>query len=955
MDENKKKQTAIKVLLSKIKGLIFKVFGKARWFVLVLVLATIAELVLSFNFSISDYRDGLKYDDNRRIIETALTDIGEFSVNSHGKAAVSCDTGKDGIIAAFDMDTCEASYIGDQTVTTDIWKDDYFYISNYALTDDDILYAVRQHYDDYINNRIITSETIVRLNADYSYIDDVCDIEYDVSQNMRESKLSGLHYYNGSVTFAELNRDYVRLYSIDTATKALKVSRDYPTDENGTYTADVIPVDGAFLFLRSDGNVYSTEFDAPLSDLIYHFDMSPAAPFFTQAVICDGDMYIFDENKPEKVWLLENGTAREILDVSDIAGHEDSSIKFIDSYCPQDSGKEVLTVCLSDGIFTYSDGSITEKSIILRPTVGVLYYIYGIIGSITQLCIYGLIINLIVRKKTLFYKQMIATVPVFTILAIVGATKLYDYSARQNNENICNEIEIVCEFGAKELKDYDFSGLFEAGGSTGAEYRQLLERLKSISTGHTREWSKDYIFSVVYRTDDTNAAALAFDDKLCMPMCTREKIPSEQEFAGFDSSGDHLVTETINSMFSLDSKESGITAYERVADKDGCGKIYLKVTTANRRFWYQRRQLVFFIFLFTTLVIVILSAIILLTSLYVTRAIRKATGVVKRISDGDLSARIKYRSKDELGEICTQVNSMGKSLEELFEEKDRSERFYYKFVPEQFRKLLGKEKFTDLALGDSCSRELTVLFCDIRSFSINSEVMTAKENFEFVNIIYGIAGPIIRENGGFVDKYIGDAVMALFENADDAVKSGIEIYRSIVLDPHTAERLGVSDINIGIGIHSGMAQIGIVGESERLSGTVISDTVNLSSRLESLTKQYRTAMLVSKDTVDRMTDPDSLDLRYLGIIQVAGVNEVKAVYEVLDCMPDEERAKRHANSRTLREAIRLFHLGRRKETLDMLRTLTASGGGDHVTDMYYDFVSCLSDEDKGNVFRFVRK
>ena len=197
--------------------------------------------------------------------------------------------------------------------------------------------------------------------------------------------------------------------------------------------------------------------------------------------------------------------------------------------------------------------------------------------------------------------------------------------------------------------------------------------------------------------------------------------------------------------------------------------------------------------------------------------------------------------------------------------------------------------------------------------------------------------------------------MALFENADDAVKSGIEIYRAIVLDPHTAERLGISDINIGIGIHSGMARIGIVGESERLSGTVISDTVNLSSRLESLTKQYRTAMLVSKDTVDRMTDPDSLDLRYLGIVQVAGVNEVKAVYEVLDCMPDEEREKRHANSHTLREAIRLFHLGRREETLDMLRTLTASGSGDHVTDMYYDFVSSLSEEDKGNVFRFVRK
>ena len=233
--------------------------------------------------------------------------------------------------------------------------------------------------------------------------------------------------------------------------------------------------------------------------------------------------------------------------------------------------------------------------------------------------------------------------------------------------------------------------------------------------------------------------------------------------------------------------------------------------------------------------------------------------------------------------------------------------------------------------------------------------MTAKENFEFVNIIYGIAGPIIRKNGGFVDKYIGDAVMALFENADDAVKSGIEIYKSIVHDPATAKKLGVSDINIGIGIHSGMAMVGIVGEEERLSGTVISDTVNLSSRLESLTKQYKTAMLISKDTVDRMSDPDSLDLRYLGIVQVAGVNEVKAVYEVLDCMPDGEREKRHENSHELREAIRLFHLGRRDETVKMLRDISESGNSDYVTELYLEYIRNLSPEEKGNVFRFVRK
>ena len=149
--------------------------------------------------------------------------------------------------------------------------------------------------------------------------------------------------------------------------------------------------------------------------------------------------------------------------------------------------------------------------------------------------------------------------------------------------------------------------------------------------------------------------------------------------------------------------------------------------------------------------------------------------------------------------------------------------------------------------------------------------------------------------------------------------------------------------------------VGIVGEEERLSGTVISETVNMSSRLESLTKQYKTAMLVSKDTIDRMADPDSLDLRYLGIVQVAGVNDVTALYEVLDCLPDTIRPQRSANNKDLREAIRLFSLGRRDEAVAALQQLSYSGRNDYVTDLYLDYIRNMSDDDKGNVFRFVRK
>lgn len=346
-----------------------------------------------------------------------------------------------------------------------------------------------------------------------------------------------------------------------------------------------------------------------------------------------------------------------------------------------------------------------------------------------------------------------------------------------------------------------------------------------------------------------------------------------------------------------------------------------------------------------------------LICLYISKSLSKAGDAISKVAAGDFDAHIEDISDDEIGVICSGVNEMAEQLQSMFIQKDKNERFYYKFVPEQFRELLHKESFTDLELGDAESTDLTVLFCDIRSFSLNSEMMTAKENFEFVNVIYGIAGPIVREHGGFVDKYIGDAVMALFQNADDAIAAGKELYSRIVLDKSTAERLGMSAINIGVGIHSGMARIGIVGEDERMSGTVISNTVNISSRLESLTKQYHTAMIITKDTLDRMTDPDSLQTRYLGMVQVAGVNEVKAIYEVLDALDPERREERIRTRDDFKEGVRLFHLKEPEKSIEYFKRVRESSKNDPVVDIYIEYIEEFieSGHKENYVFRFSKK
>jgi len=153
---------------------------------------------------------------------------------------------------------------------------------------------------------------------------------------------------------------------------------------------------------------------------------------------------------------------------------------------------------------------------------------------------------------------------------------------------------------------------------------------------------------------------------------------------------------------------------------------------------------------------------------------------------------------------------------------------YGRFVPHEFLDLLDKESILKVELGDQVQKEMTILFSDIRSFTTLSEGMTPKENFQFINNYLSQMGPLVRTHHGFIDKYIGDTVMALFDkSADDAVQASIAMLR-LLEDYNNAQlKEGKASIKIGIGINTGMLMLGTVGEEDRMEGTVISDSVNI--------------------------------------------------------------------------------------------------------------------------------
>lgn len=228
-----------------------------------------------------------------------------------------------------------------------------------------------------------------------------------------------------------------------------------------------------------------------------------------------------------------------------------------------------------------------------------------------------------------------------------------------------------------------------------------------------------------------------------------------------------------------------------------------------------------------------------------------------------------------------------KNLRAAQEREEALRRIYEvanKFVPYEFIRSLGYERITDVHLGDQVEKIVTVLFSDIREYTALAEQMTPEENFRFVCTFNEMMGPIIRQHGGFINQYLGDAIMAIFPGSPtDALSAAIAMQQAVRqlngFQPHR-------HIQIGVGMHTGPLIMGITGDRDRMDAATISDTVNTASRIESLTKYYKADILISGATLQGLHDPEVFHLRNLGRVQVKGKQEPLSLFECFSGGPD---------------------------------------------------------------------
>ncbi|MCG8570352.1 MAG: HAMP domain-containing protein [Spirochaetes bacterium] len=311
--------------------------------------------------------------------------------------------------------------------------------------------------------------------------------------------------------------------------------------------------------------------------------------------------------------------------------------------------------------------------------------------------------------------------------------------------------------------------------------------------------------------------------------------------------------------------------------------------------------------------IVVMGLILFFTINYILKPLKNIVSAMNEIIRmNDFSNRVEVQFNDEIGEMAFTFNNMLTELEGAYntikeyayqsvlaqKKEERIKLMFQKYVPQDVVNEIVHNPDSAL-VGKNAN--VTVLFSDIRSFTTISESMEPETLVESLNRYFTVMVDIIYKRKGVIDKYIGDAIMAIFgapkEYGDDvqqAVLAGLEMVDNLERFNEQQRKLGLKEFKIGIGVNYGPVTVGNIGTSQKMDYTVIGDAVNLASRLEGLTKEYRTTLIISEGTY--MAVKDFFYVREIDRVRVKGkLKPVKIFQPARKLTPQQKKGWKSYN------------------------------------------------------------
>ncbi len=810
----------------------------------------------------------------------------------------------------------------------------FFYASNVYRGSDGFVYVI--NIVNSLNRYAVEKEEILRFNPDGNFDRIVYQKVYESDDTpVRWGRLTNLYERSGELLAYYVYPDGIERIKIHKGSWIVEKENILKGKLSGFPVKGIDSDVSGVVLLTKRGEIIRHSDDGK-DTLLYDgkWDPNGVKSVPGHLSVISGSTVVFsDLEKRTIVRLDETGKAKEWIKSSDLEGlnlnpFEERIINmkaFSDNTVVAVLGNSVVYNEAGKNIIFSSNLRYKPKDIALHFSWWAAMAALLISFLVLLFQIYKYTLN---RRIPLIIKQIVVYIPL--VIAVMVFSSWYiqrDYSARIKREMV-SRLNTLLNLAPNEFNGDIVESITDPHDFMSDKYMALRDKLHGVLNYNRDEWNAPFYILIHRRIGKWQYMMIDYDDST--------QIYWPYEYNPGESYVDTVMAGGIVTDFSED--QEGMWLFGNAPLRNSKGEIVAIVEIGADLYNYRNYEKIFFYrimkVMFISIIFIVLAIIIV--SYFMISAIRSLRTGVQQIANGSWETQVNIKTRDEVQDLGDGFNKMATSIRNYIDEISEINKVYFKFMPYQFMEYLKIKSITGLKLGDHAQSFMSVMFSDIRSFTSHSESITPKENFEFVNRFLSLAGPEIRTHGGFIDKYIGDAIMALFPSANDAVDAAISMYRKTCINPDTMINVGREPISIGIGIFTGPVMLGIVGEEERMSSTVISDTVNIASRIESLTKRYTTGILISKSTLNSMIETEKYNYRFLGNVQVKGKNEPVGIFEILDCLSDDIKQGRMRTREPFESAIKAYHKGNYDHAVAWFEEVIASDTNDGTALMYLE-------------------
>ncbi|MFS0726564.1 HAMP domain-containing protein [Paenibacillus sp. 1P07SE] len=769
----------------------------------------------------------------------------------------------------------------------------------YALVTDLDAYGLR-----------VLGERIARIGPDGRDSSILYAVNYTPEENLfRVGKLQSLTVWEDRLYVLKKESESAQLMDFPLAAAGLQeptLDRSVSVASENRYLNELTAIDPErLLYTTKRGLLFVSE--AGEERLIYPASEEPVLNF-PVSIVSDGQdsVYYIDHHEQAVMQTeLPSGITRTWLPISELAAY-DSGTEWEEFTSLAYNGDGLTVVAADRLLLVGSDGAIAGMqsgysyrwgSIALRVAYwGLMLVLAGLAFALLR---FGYI-HVLRRKVSLLLKLLAVFVPMVLLSMLALFYSVYQSFSGEMKEDTFRQLQLLAGNG-KYLVGTEHLDQLNSPRDYGSEdYAAIKTRLGEMfsQTGGDR----DGLYNTVYRYMD-GGLYLIMDDDNSLTMF--QPFPLSEE--------NLLVLEQGETVAGTWADAGGEWMYALGPLYNASGEIIgIYETGKDMAFVYQNNRSIFSDVL-TIFVIVCIALLIVVTliSIYLLSSIRKLRRNVNLIASGEWDVKVDIRTSDEVGELGERFNMMASSINQYLGEVTKLSNSYFRFVPEQFLKVLGKTNMTQIHLGEQQNKKMAILICNMRGFDAFSAKLSTEETFGFINSFLKRFGPIIRENGGFISRYQGPGMLTMFpDDASAAVRAAVQIRRT--LDHYNSQRTGVGyePIEINISLHYGDVMLGIIGEEQRIESSVVSSHVALALELEKTAEKLGSNILLTQEAMNSIRRGFVGASRKLGALEMNGRQESVELYDLYEADPESLKRLKHETKQQFEKSIQWFRSGK---------------------------------------------